>query len=110
MSFPLEVLASAVQRRTGTWAALGLQVSSTPIVPNHGKACTSFALESPDWLIEVVVWVSGEAELSTIRRADARIVNKHYDLTGPADLEVLLDELVGPLARDRIPDAAVVVG
>lgn len=55
-----------------------------------------------------MIWGTGEAELATVRTSDDRVVNKHYDLAGHCDLEVLLDELVGLLVHDRIPAAAVV--
>ena len=42
------------------------------------------------------------------RTADERTVNKHYDLTNPDGLELLLDELVALLIDDHIPAAAVV--
>jgi hypothetical protein len=42
---------------------------------------SSAKFESEAWLGEVLIRITGEAELETIRLADGRWVNKHYDLT-----------------------------
>jgi hypothetical protein len=42
-----------------------------------------------------------------IRLTDARVVDKHYDLTSGADLDLLLDELVTLLGEDISPAAVV---
>ena len=78
-----------------------------PIQPNHGKPVVRAELESAAWLVQIMIWNSGEAELETIRLTDDRIVNKHYDLTSRDDLSVLLDELVRLLVQDQVPNAAV---
>ena len=64
--------------------------------------------ESPAWLGNVLIWISGEAELDVVRVVDVYAVSKHYDLTGPDDLEVLLGELDALLTGGRIPAAAIV--
>ena len=64
-------------------------------------------LESLAWLVQIMIWNSGEAELATIHLTDNKMINKHYDLTSGEDLSVLLDELVRLLAQNQIPDAAV---
>jgi hypothetical protein len=108
VTFPLEALSAAVTARVETWARLEMRWQTGPIQPNHGRPVVSVGFESSAWLAEVMIWASGEAELSTVRLADDRIVNKHYELTGLGDLEVVLDELVGLLVDDKIPGAAVV--
>jgi hypothetical protein len=75
---------------------------------NDAYMLTPNVAQHPAWLAEVMIWVTGESELATVRLSDDRIVNKHYDLADHGDLEVLLDELVGLLVDDRIPGAAVV--
>jgi hypothetical protein len=50
----------------------------------------SVEFESSAWLAEVMIWVTGEAELATVRLVDEGIVNKHYELVCNGDLEVLL--------------------
>jgi hypothetical protein len=64
-----------------------------PIQPNYGTAFINAQFESAVWIIEIAMWSSGEAELASIHLPDDLIVNKHYDLTSPADLAVVLDEL-----------------
>jgi len=102
------MLAPAVEERTETWARLDMSRRAFPIQPNHGKPVVRVELESRAWLVQIMIWSSGEAELETIRLSDDRIVNKHYDLTSRDDLNVLLDELVRLLVQDEVPDAAVV--
>ena len=108
VTFPLEALSAAVTARVETWARLEMRWHTRPIQPNYGKPVASVELESSAWLVGVIIWVTGEAELETVRPADGRIVNKHYELASRGDLEVLLDELVDLLVDDRIPGAAVV--
>ncbi len=108
VNFPLETLSDAVLARAQTWARLGMAWHTRPIEPNHGKPIVISEFESPPWLAAITIWSTGEAELETVRVADERIVNKHYDLTTPDDLELLLDELVALLIDDRIPATAVV--
>ena len=107
-TFPLEALSAAVTARVETWARLEMRWHMRPIHPNYGKPVVSVEFESSAWLAEIMIWVTGEAELETVRLADDRIVNKRYELAGHGDLEVLLDELVGLLVDGRIPGAAVV--
>jgi hypothetical protein len=107
VTFPLQMLARAVEQRAETWARLEMSRRMFPIQPNHGKPVVRVELESAAWLVQIMIWNSGEAELETIRLTDDRIVNKHYDLTSRDDLSVLLDELVRLLVQDQVPDAAV---
>lgn len=105
--FPLQILAWAVEQRAETWAGLEISRRVFPIQPNHGKPVVRVELKSTTWLVQIMIWNSGEAELETIRLADDRIVNKHYDLVGCDDLDVLLDEVVRLLVQDQVPEAAV---
>src|SRR4051812_8320870 len=108
MTFPLEALSAAVTARVETWARLEMRWHMRPIHPNYGEPVVSVEFESSAWLAQIMIWVTGEADLETVRLADDRIVNKRYELAGYGDLEVLLEELVGLLVDDRIPGAAVV--
>jgi hypothetical protein len=108
VKFALEELGPAVQERADMWAALGLQHRVRPVHPNHGKPVTGVEFESSVWLAEVTTWSSGEADLSTVRLTDDRVVNKHYELADRKDLDGLLDELVRLLADDELPLAALV--
>jgi hypothetical protein len=106
--FPPEALSAAIAARADIWERLALRWQMGQVQPNYGKPVVSAALESAAWLVEVTIWGTGEAELTTIRLADDRIVNKHYDLSSRDDLEGLLDEIVGLLADDTVPRTAVV--
>ena len=78
-----------------------------PVSPNHGKPVVIGRFESTAWLGDVMVWISGEAELDTVRTTDGWIVSKHYDLAQSDDLDIVLDELVALLSEGSIPSAAV---
>lgn len=108
MVFALEELIPAVQERTSAWAAVELRQRVLPVHPNHGKPVAGVEFESAVWMVEVTIWSTGEAELSTLRLTDDRAVNKHYELADREDLGELLDEVVQLLGDDRIPPAAVV--
>ncbi|MFI2664134.1 hypothetical protein [Micromonospora carbonacea] len=109
MTFPLEALPVTVKARAETWARLGMRWHTHPIQPNHGKAVVVSEFESTTWLAAIIIWATGEAELTTVRLADDRMVNKHYELESRDDLERLLDELSALIADDRVPEAAVIV-
>jgi hypothetical protein len=98
------MLAPAVAARAAIWSHFGLAWQTGPVSPNHANS----TFESPDWIADIAVWSTGETELATVRLTDDRMVNKHYDLTGPADLEVLLDDWEALLRTGRVPPAAVV--
>jgi len=108
VSIQLEAVATLIADRIDKWTALGLVCDTRPISPNHGKPVVVTDFRSAAWLAEILVWETGEAEFGTIRVTDGRIVNKHYDVAGADDLQLLLDELVLLLANDRIPPSAVV--
>ncbi len=108
MVFPIEELEPAVRKRATAWAALELRQHVRPVDPNHGKPVTSVEFESSSWLVEVTVWSSGEADVSTVRLTDDRVVNKRYELADRNDLDGLVDELVGLLVADKLPPTAVV--
>lgn len=108
MDFPLRDLAPALTARAATWERLGLAWTIGPVLPNWGKAVVKAEFESAELVGDLMIWASGEAELSTIRLTDDRMVNKHYDLTTRDDLEVMLDELVLLRAEGIAPAAAMV--
>jgi hypothetical protein len=107
VTFALEALSAAITARAETWAQLGVVWHTRSIDPNHGKPVVISEFEAATWLGDILVWITGEAELETVRLRDDRTINKHYDLTDLADLEALLDELVALLMDDRIPADAV---
>jgi hypothetical protein len=106
VAFVLEELGPAVRERADTWAALGLHQRALPVHPNHGKPVTSVEFESAVWLVEVTIWGSGEADLSTVRLTDDRVVNKHYELADRKDLDVL----VFPVQGSDVPSSRASTG
>jgi hypothetical protein len=107
VKFPLDALASAVAARTVTWDRLGLEWRNPPVAPNHSKPVVVSEFESTTWMGDLLIWISGEAELDAIRLTDDQTVSRHYDLSGLDDLDMLLDELDALLTAGRVPDAAV---
>ncbi|GAB7051332.1 hypothetical protein JCM9534A_64580 [Catenuloplanes indicus JCM 9534] len=76
--------------------------------PDHGKPVVVSEFESAAWLGSLLIRISREAELDALRISDEHAVSKHYDLTGPDDLKVLLGELDALLTAGRVPGSAVV--
>jgi hypothetical protein len=78
-----------------------------PVSTNFGKPVVSGVFESTRWIGEMTVWITGEAELVTVRLADGWNVNEHYDLASPDDLEIAFNELAALIVQGSLPDAAV---
>lgn len=51
-------------------------------------------IESSEWIGELLVWDTGEAELGATRRSDGDEVNEHHQVNGIHDLDALLMRLV----------------
>jgi hypothetical protein len=62
------------------------------VAPNYGKPVAVARFESVSWLGDVMIWITGEAELATVRITDSWMVNKHYDFAGSGDLGKLLED------------------
>ena len=107
MVFDLERVAPAIHLRATVWESLGVEWTLEPVAPNYGKPVVVARFESGSWLGDVMIWVTGEAELGTVRIIDSWMVNKHYDLAGSGDLGYLLEDLIGILDRAEAPPGAV---
>jgi hypothetical protein len=107
VTFGLESFAVGVDAKAAIWAKLGVVWRLEPISPNYGKPVVRGVFESVTWVGGVTAWITGEAELVTVRLADGWNVNKHYDLASPGDLEIALDELAALIAQGSVPDEAV---
>jgi hypothetical protein len=88
----LDLLDRAVARRRHEWEGAGALVE---IVRNYTKPATYLLrAESPERAVELLVWVSGAADLTYAelfpRVTDPR--SDYYDLATPADLEGCLDD------------------
>ncbi len=52
----------------------------------------------------MTIWITGEAELVTVRLADGWNVNKHYDPMSADDLEMALGELAALIAEASVSE------
>jgi hypothetical protein len=107
VTFDLRLFALGVEAKAAIWTTLGVAWQLKPISPNYGKPVVSGTFESPAWIGDMTVWITGEAELGTIRLGDGWNVNKHYDLVSSTDLEIALDELAALVTEGSVPDEAV---
>lgn len=80
-----------------------------PISPNYGKPIVAGVFESATWAGEFSIWITGEAELITIRLADGWNVNKHYGLASIDDPASALDELAALVGQGTVPADAFAV-
>jgi hypothetical protein len=103
MTFDLDSFALGAEAKAAIWTTLGVAWRLKPISPNYGKPVVTGAFESPAWIGDMTVWITGEAELVTIRLADGWNVNKHYDLVSSTDLETALDGLAELVADGSVP-------
>jgi hypothetical protein len=105
--FDINVFEPSMRAHAAEWASLGLAWAVGPIHDEYSKAQTMATFEGGGLFAKILVWDTGEAELETVRTADGRIVNKHYELASVADLDVIAAELIA-LARDgAVPSDAV---
>ena len=102
MAFDLAAFGPRVGERAGDWDSLGLDWMVGSIAPNYCKALTGATFQNAEWIAEISVWDTGETELEAVHLRDEQIINKHYDLAAIADLDTVIDELLG-LLRDGDP-------
>jgi hypothetical protein len=107
VTFDLGSFSVGVEAKAATWTALGVRWQLKPVSPNYGKPVVTGVFESARWIGDMTVWITGEAELVTVRLADGWNVNKHYDLASSGDLEIAFDELAALIAQGSVPNAAV---
>ena len=103
----LKLLKRAIDARTAIWAGLNMDWIVRPVVANYGKPVVRAEFESESWIGDVMIWISGDAELVTIRFPDNFMVNKHYDLHSSQDLYMMIDELATLLSSGTIPASAI---
>jgi hypothetical protein len=105
----LDDIAVVVAERAASWKRLGVTWDVKPEDPNHGKAVVVGEFESTAWLGELLVWVTGEADLGVgQKKVDGCIVNKHYKLASRADLNALMAELSDLLEHGSVPPSALI--
>jgi hypothetical protein len=88
----LDELDREVAARVSNWQAAGArwEVKRGRVTD---KPSSSLCVETGEVLAELVLWVSGEAELIYARVAGGEIVCEHYDITTLASLRGCLDNL-----------------
>ena len=99
MALDLTDFGPRVRSHQPEWTALSVEVTVKPVSPNYGKAITIAEFESGEWLASISVWETGELDLEAGRKADGRLVSKHYDLDSWAQLDEVLAALI-VLVRD----------
>lgn len=107
MVLDLSEVPRSVADRRAQWDALGVLWGELSKSPDDGRtkasAWQSFAASV--WEGDIIVWDSGEVELSAVKRGGWH-VEKHYDLFGPTELRRVLDDVVAMVGTDKIPAGA----
>jgi hypothetical protein len=88
----LDELDYAVSARVLAWRAAGArwEVIRWPVTD---KPASSLRLETADALAELILWVSGEAELIYVRHIEDQPLSDHYEITTTLALNGCLDDL-----------------
>ena len=91
----LAIFAAMVSELEGKWRRLGISFEFRPPTDEErrrDKWAAQVGLESTDTLGELIVWTSGEAEMTVVYRSDGATRAVHYDLT-EVTLGACLDDL-----------------
>jgi hypothetical protein len=107
VAFELTNFEPRVRDHQPEWNALSVEIVVKPISPNYGKAMTTAEFENAEWLVSVAVWETGELDLDAWRKADGRLVAKHYDLDSAAQLDEVLAEILALVRDGTVPVDAV---
>lgn len=88
----LDELDHAVATRASAWQAAGClwQIIRWPITD---KPAASLRIERGDATAELILWVSGEADLSHVPGIHHEPVSEHYEITTVLGLNGCLDDL-----------------
>ena len=108
MAVDLSALAAGIHEREEDWVLLAMAWTVGPIHANYGKPMTAAEFESDDLHGEILLWVTGEAELESMRLSDFRVVNKHYALGSASELDSVFADLIA-LARAGVAPADAVI-
>lgn len=93
----LDLLDQEVARRTEVWSASGAswELKHGALTP---KPAAWVRIETSDGSGELILWVSGEAEMAWVRPIpDGEIHQEHYEISGELGLRGCLDYLEGHL-------------
>jgi hypothetical protein len=88
----LDELDQAVSARVLAWRAAGArwEIIRWPVTD---KPASSLRVEKADALAELILWVSGEAELMCVRHIEGQPLSEHYEITTTLGLNGCLDDL-----------------
>lgn len=89
----LDAFEAEVERRSDAWRELGASWEFTH-GPDRDNAAAWVRIDSADAAGELIVWASGEAEMSWMRAPfpDGDSGQKHYDLAGTRQLQECLHD------------------
>jgi hypothetical protein len=93
----LRVLESLVSGRADEWTRLGITWS---YVNNHPEAAR-VRCESPVALADLVVWSTGDADITWGRLDNGEATTEHYEVTSEIGLISCLDDLTSHLTDAR---------
>ncbi len=92
----LDLLDDAVAQRRSRWEVLGCTVEVVRW-PETDKPAASLRVESASATGELILWTSGEADMTFAELPVQEIVTEHYELTGWDGLDGCLDDFEGHL-------------
>lgn len=104
LELDLAQFAAAVRAHAPQWERAGIQWQLT-FVPERDKSAAWVDCETGDLAGQLIVWTSGEAELTAGNLAAGVIDLVHHELASPHDLGSCLDDLTRRLTAgtDRAP-------
>lgn len=70
---------------------LGVRWRPTPVSPNTGKPVVMATFESPEWLGDTTIWITGKAELDASGTDNHLMISKPYDFANHKDLSDAFD-------------------
>lgn len=89
------------------WQSLGVRWTTGPADSNYGKAVVVSSFESSEWLGQLTMWITGEAEFDADQLPHDWFVSKHYDFAAEQDIDCALDEFAVLIGEGLAPRGAV---
>jgi hypothetical protein len=99
-------LDDSVSRRARAWHTAEVRWEIVRWRPTD-KPASSLRVERGDALAELILWVSGEAELTYTRRMEDAPMSEHYEITTAVGLDGCLDDLEAHIGLGVSPDQPV---
>ena len=98
----LDELDDAVSRRARAWHAAEMRWEVVRWRLTD-KPASSLRVEKGDALAELILWVSGEAELVYTRRMEDPPISEHYEISTAVGLDGTLDDLETHIGLRALP-------